>query len=81
MVSFSMVGTNVSDKIDDSIFRLHVTLNRTLSTALLYSHILFFFENKSALYKNEETAHNYFYCCTVHLDINVLCSPTDALIY
>jgi hypothetical protein len=53
-----MAGTNVSDKIDDSIFRLHVTLNRILSTTLLYSHILFFFENKSALYKNEEIAHN-----------------------
>ena len=52
MVSFSMVGTNVSEKIDDSIFRLHVTLNRILSTALLYSHRLSFFENKSALYKN-----------------------------
>jgi len=53
-----MVGTNDSDKIDESIFRLHVTLNRIHLTALLYSHSLFFFENKSALCRNRETAQN-----------------------
>ena len=38
MVPFSMAGTNVSVEIDDSIFRLYVTLNHYLSIALLYSH-------------------------------------------